>query len=161
MEMSKTLFLAVILVCLGIAQGVEAKGVIVYHNGPTVSKVVDLPAETIVEDLHVNLGVMYDQFGLFWLPVWNYGEPKYVLIDDAEETYWDLSSDDLNFIKEEYNVEIEDTPTIPFWTQVGLKPVIAGLLGFIVWGQFRKKEEKEDNEEIEEEVDEEEEEAIK
>jgi len=152
MEMKKVLMLVCVLVFMGITQEVEAKGVIIYHNGPTISKVADLPTEATIENSHVNLGVMYDQFGLFWLPVWNYGETRYVLVDDAENTYWDLDEEELQSIKEEFSLDVSNEPSVPLMSQVGLKPVIAILLGFIVWGQFgKKKEEKEENEEVEEE----------
>lgn len=134
-----------LLFILGVAaitQEAEAKGVIVYHNGPTISKVADLPEDATIDDTHVNLAVMYDQFGLFWLPVWNYGDTKYVLVDDTENTYWDVDEKLLETIKEDYSLDVAATPSIPFLSKVGLKPIIVLIALYFVWSAlFSKKEE--------------------
>ena len=155
--MKKSIFaLLFSLVLLGASQEISAKGIIVYHNGLQVSEVEKLPAEAILDGQHVNLGVSYEQFGLFWLPVWNYGEPQYVLISDDEETYWDLDEELLSGIKEEYSLDIPDTPEIPLWQKIGLKPVIILLIAFIIWGQFGNKPKEEEEETLSKESPEEE-----
>ena len=68
----------------------SAGGVIIYSNGEKVEVVSKLPAEAVIDNSHVNLGVMYEQFAIFWIPVWNYGDVKYVLINDKGDTYYDL-----------------------------------------------------------------------
>ncbi len=139
--MKRILSLLVVLIFIGATQKAEAKGAVVYHNGPTISKVADLPEDANIDGTHVNLAVMYEQFGLFWLPVWNYGDVVYVLINNAEDTYWDVDAELLQSIKTEYNLNIPDTPEIPFWTKVGLKPVLIILLIFMIWSQIRSKKE--------------------
>lgn len=124
------------LFLFGFSQNASAKGALVYHNGLQVSKINDLPAEAIIDGQHVNLGVSYEQFGLFWLPVWNYGDTNYVLISDDENTYWDLDEELLTQIKEEYNLDIPDNAQIPLWQKIGLKPIIILLLLFFIWGKI-------------------------
>lgn len=75
------------------AQDIQAKDVVVYHNGPKFETLKELPADVILEGKHVNIGVAYDQFGIFWLPLWNYGTPEYSLVSDDEETAWALTSE--------------------------------------------------------------------
>jgi len=75
------------------ANTASARGIIFYSNGEKVEAVKQLPDSAIINDEHVNLGVMYKQFSIFWIPMWNYGETKFVLINDKKDTYYDLTSE--------------------------------------------------------------------
>ena len=73
-----------------VATPASARGVIVYSNGEKIEVVQKVPAEVLFEELvdeHVNIGVMYNQFSIMWIPMWNYGETVHVLVNDAEDTY--------------------------------------------------------------------------
>ena len=107
------------------ANSVSAKGVIIYSNGEKIEEVKQLPDSAIVNDEHVNLGVMYKQFSIFWVPMWNYGETKYVLINDKKDTYFDLTPEEFEMLKTEFNVDVPKTPVIGFWNKTG---------GKIIWG---------------------------
>lgn len=143
--MKKIILFIFMLFCLGALQQVEAKGVIVYHSGIHLETRDKLPTDAVVDGTHVNIGVAYDQFGLFWMPVWNYSEAQYVLVSDDEETYWELDADTIAQLAKEYNVELSEKPSPSLWNKVGLKPVLALLLVAIVWGYLpgKKKESEE------------------
>lgn len=137
--MKRFILAILILFSIGSLQKIEAKGVIVYGLGETVSKTQDLPEECTLGDEHVNLGVMYEQFSLFWMPIWNYGDVQYVLLNDKEDTYWDLDEEMIETLKSDFGAEMDETPSIPFWTKVGGKPIIILLILFIfVRGRFSK-----------------------
>jgi len=126
---------------------VSAKGIIFYSNGEKIEVVKKLPDDAVMDDgEHVNLGVMYNQFSIFWIPMWNYGETKYVLINDAKDTYYDLDAEDLEMIRSDFNVKISDKPSIGFWNKIGGK-LIWGLLivaaGFGYWTTRKDDEEAE------------------
>lgn len=144
--MKKILFLLFALFTFGATQTIEAKGVIIYHNGPQVSQVAELPEEANIDETHVNLGVMYDQFGLFWLPVWNYGNPQYVLINDSKDTYWDIDDEFVQQLKDEYTLEIPQKAEIPLFQKIGLKPIIILVILYFVWGAIKPKRKEEDTE---------------
>jgi hypothetical protein len=107
------------------ASPASAKGIIIYSNGEKIELFKKLPSEAVIDDTHVNLGVKYDQFAIFWIPMWNYGETKYVLINDEKDTYWDLDTETAELLKTEFNVDIPQKPTIGFWNRIG---------GKIIWG---------------------------
>ena len=121
-------------ISLLISQNAEAKGVIIYHDGPRFKTVEQLPTEWEIDGKHVNLGVAYEQFGIFRLPLWNYGETRYILVSDDEESAWELDGKQLAELKSEHNLNIPENPLIPFWEKVGLKPVVIILLLLIIWG---------------------------
>lgn len=127
-------FILAILILLGIGsfEKAEAKGVIVYGIGETVSMVQELEEDCTIDDEHVNLGVMYEQFSLFWMPIWNYGDVSYVLVNDKEDTYWELDDEMIETLKTEFNVNLDEAADIPFWTKVGGKPIIILLILFLV-----------------------------
>jgi len=116
---------------------------IIYSSGQKIEMVSKLSEEAILNDEHVNLAVMYDQFAIFWIPVWNYGEVKYVLVNDKKDTYYDLEDleIDIEMLKEEFDLNVPNTPSISFWNKIGGKIVWAALIGVIVFGagMFRKK----------------------
>ena len=142
--MKKVLLLLLFIVVISITNKAEARGVVVYHNGPTYNVTEKLPADCVIDGDHVNLAVMYKQFGLFWLPIWNYGTPEYILLSDNEKDYWELDKETLDSIKSTYNISIPDEPSPSLWNKIGLKPVIIILLILIIWSMFKSKPEDED-----------------
>jgi len=141
--MKKILFITLLFFTIGTLQ--KAHAVVIYHNGNTFVTTEKLPADEVVNGQHVNFGVAFEQFGLFWLPLWNYGEVKYALISDNEENAWILADDEVAHLKEEYNLQIAAMPSIPLWHQIGLKPVILLLIIFIIWSEVSKRRKSEDD----------------
>lgn len=144
--MKKLILLLFTLFVFGAIQETQAKGVIIYHSGPNLEVVKQLPDSAQIDSAHVNLGIMYDQFGLFWCPVWNYSEAKYVLVNDAENIYWDLDEEDLAWIKENTDAELDAKPSPSMWNKIGIKPVLALLGVGIIWAYIPSKKKEEDEE---------------
>lgn len=143
--MKKIILFIFIVFCFAISQNIEAKGVIIYHNGPNLETVEKLPTDAKLDDgTHFNLGLMYDQFGLFWMPVWNYSDAKYVLVSDDEKTYYELDKAQLDELSKEFNIQLKDNPSPSLWNRIGLKPVIVLLVVAIIWGYLPSKKKKEE-----------------
>ena len=121
--LSLTLFVALFFT----ANTALAKGIIIYSNGEKIETVKKLPDSVVINNEHVNLGVMYKQFAIFWVPMWNYGETKSVLVNDKKDTYYDLGEEDIKTLKTEYSVDVPNKPVIGFWNKTG---------GKIIWGIF-------------------------
>lgn len=133
--------------CLSIAAApkASAKGLIIYSNGEELKTLHELPEEAKMDDgTHVNLGVHYESFSLFWMPVWNYGEYKYALVNDAEDTWYELSEEELKALATEYKLDLPATPELPLLTQIGLKPVIIIVVLFFIVSYFLPNEEEEE-----------------
>ena len=98
-----------------------------YSYGQKIEVIKNLPSQAVAGNKreHVNLGVMYQQVAIFRVPTWNYGEIKYVLINDKKETYYDIDEKDLEILKTKYEVNVPDKPAISFWNKIG---------GKIIWG---------------------------
>lgn len=136
--MKLRLLLMCMLISFSITK-VNAKGVIFYSTGETVEKVMDLPQReefTLqTEDgrlIHANLGIMHEQFSIFWVPLWNYGKEKYVLYNDTKQgeydyTYCDLTRDDVAYLQSQFG-GIPVVPELSFWTVYGGKIVAVIIL---------------------------------
>jgi hypothetical protein len=123
-------------------------GVFIYSNGEKIDVVMQLPDSLVLDEGHVNLGVMYDQFSLFWIPLWNYGETRFVLINDSEDYYYDLDEEDIQMIEAEFGIDIPEKARIGFWNKIGGKLVaIAIIVGIML---FRSRGGKEEDDEVEE-----------
>lgn len=123
-----------VLLCatLAYAPKASAKGVILYSNGETLKKLYELPEEAKLEDgTHVNLGMHYECFSLFWMPVWNYGEYKYALVNDAEDTYEELTVQEAQELGKQFGIDVPAEPSLPLLSQIGLKPVL--IIGLLIW----------------------------
>ena len=118
--------------------------------GDHVIKVLDLPntEEFVIEAEHNNaqqleymgqqkygdLGIAHKQFS-FVVPVWNYGEPEYVIyrekkMYDATSAKYierELSLEEVAYFHEMYGIPM--TPKIPFWDKWGGPLVLLFLIG--------------------------------
>lgn len=143
--MKKFILFIFMVFCLGAMQNLEAKGVLIYHDGPKLETIEKLPADAKMDDgTHFNIGIMYKQFGLFWMPVWNYSDAQYVLVSDNEKVYYDLNKEELAEVCQEFNVELKDNPSPSMWNKIGLKPVLVLLAIGIIWGYLPGKKKKEE-----------------
>ena len=128
-------------------------GAVIYSTGEKIDVVMELPDSAIIDDQHVNLGVMYEQFSLFWIPLWNYGETRFVLINDKEDYYYDLDAEDIQMIEDEFGVDIPEKPKIGFWNKIGGKLVlIAIVVGIMLFRNRNSGDEEEDEGDSEEET---------
>lgn len=128
----KVLFFTALLSVLSLSISAKGRIPILYGAGETVTKVLDLPTteefQIQTEDgmwHHANLGILHDQFSLFYIPLYNYGIEKYVLYTDEkvgeyDYTYADLSREEIRYIQDEVE-EIPLKPELPFWDVWGGK----------------------------------------
>ena len=128
------------------ANTVSAKGIIVYSNDEKIEVIKQLPDSATIDGQHVNLGVMYEQFSIFWIPMWNYGETKYVLVNDKKDTYFDLTAEEIQMMKTEWNVDVPQTAKIGFWNKTGGKIIWGFLILVIIYGWWSSRK---DNKEAE------------
>ena len=134
--MKKTILTISLFIAIFFSAISVSANVIIYSNGEKVEVVKELPEDAVLDGEHVNLGVMYNQFSIFWIPMWNYGETKYVLLNDAKDTYYDLDAEDLEMLRSEFNIKISDKPSIGFWNKIGGKIIwilVIALVIFVYW----------------------------
>lgn len=150
--MKKALLLLVLLCAsIGFATPASAKGVIFYGHGETLKTLEKLPADCVIDGQHVNFGMRYESFTLFWMPVWNYGEYKYALVNDAEDTWMELTVEEAKALGKEYKFEVPDQPTLPLISQIGLKPVLALFVLYLIYSGISNRKKKEQEGEVTEE----------
>lgn len=123
---------------------------VVYGDGDKISLVKELPKseEFIIQDAddecyHANLGVKYEQFSLFYIPIWNYGDYTYVLYAEdkkGEYLYASLSEEDIALLQSVFG-GIPDIPKLPFWDSVGGKLLILGIIIFFCFLGYRANKE--------------------
>jgi hypothetical protein len=142
----KKLILSLALACAFsfVATSVSARGVIFYSTGEKIEIAEKLPEEFVFQNgEHMNLGVMYEQFSIFWIPVWNYGETKWVYVNDKRDSYDDdVTAEELEMLRTEYGIDIPDEPKIGGWNRVGGKIIwgiiILGLIALWWWTREKK-----------------------
>ncbi|MDR1985124.1 MAG: hypothetical protein LBQ28_09950 [Prevotellaceae bacterium] len=144
--MKKTIILLLILGGLMTFSNRTAAGEIpiLYSDGLTFETQHQLPDSIIVDGKHVNLGIAYKQFAIFWIPIWNYGTTEYVLVSDNEKDAYDLSEEGLAWLKEEYNINTDKAPSISFWNKIGGKLIWGGFILLLIWGAIPSKKNKEE-----------------
>ncbi len=128
----------------------SAKGIpIVYSNGQKITVAQSLPDSVQINGEHVNFAVSFNQFAIFWIPMWNYGETKPVLLTDSKTTYYDIEEEDATYL-EQFGIDAGKTPKIPFWDRIGGKLIWGPLVLLILWGILpsRKKKEEPRHEEV-------------
>lgn len=150
----KKVLLLLVLLCASIGFATPAsakKGVIFYSDGETLKTLEKLPADCVIDGEHVNFGMRYESFAIFWMPVWNYGEYKYALVNDAEDTWAELTLEEAKALGKEYKFEVPDQPTLPLMSQIGLKPVFALFVLYLIYSCIPSRKKKEQEGEVTEE----------
>jgi len=97
----------------------------------TLAEVKDLPNE---EDLlesgsYLNFGYLYNEYGAVFVPIWN-TKGRYVLINEAKDSYYDLTDEQLAAIVKAYDIDTSGNP-LSFWKKIGGKIIIIVLIGFV------------------------------
>lgn len=135
--MKKVLLLLVFCLSISWAPKTFAKGIIFYSKGETLKILHELPEEAKLDDgTHVNLGMRYECFSIFWIPLWNYGDYQYVLVNDAEDTYAELSDQEVTEIAKKFNLDLPKTPQLPLMSQIGLKPIVLIIILFGIYSRW-------------------------
>lgn len=139
--MKKYLFGLVTVISLSLlsVQKAQAGIPVLYGNGLEFEQLATLPDSVTVEGEHVNFGLSFDQFSLFYIPVWNYGDVEYAVYADGSNTVYSLEEDELGYLIQEYGLTVEDNPQLSFWNRVGGKLTLGGaLLVILVFTLYRR-----------------------
>ncbi len=110
-----------------------------------IETTLDLPSETdfLGENKDpLNVGYRYNQINILWIPIWNY-EGEYCLINETEDTYYDLTEEEKTYLTENYEAGFEGSP-LSLWNKIGGKAIFAIILLFIIWGYLPSKNDKEE-----------------
>lgn len=89
----------------------------------------------------MNFGLTFEQFSLFYVPIWNYGEVEYALYDDANQTIYSLEEEDVAFLKDEYGWELDENPSLSLWNRFGGKLILLVVILLVVVGWIWKNKE--------------------
>ncbi len=138
--MKMRMFLLIVLLSACVHKA-DARGAIIYSLGEEIEKVMSLPysEEYTVEAsdgryYHADLGIIHDQFSLFWIPLINYGTEKYVLytdtkVGDYDQTYVELDSEEIQYLQQHFS-DIPTKPELPFWDAWGGKLLALAIIAF-------------------------------
>lgn len=132
---------AFVLALALLAAPAEARrATILYGNGPEFQKMYDLPDSVTLDNGHtLQFGIAFEQFSLFYVPIWNYGTTEYAVYDAADRTIYTLDAEDIADFQAEYGWELPKTPKLSFWNRIGGKLVallvIGALVCFGLWKQ--------------------------
>lgn len=114
---------------------VSARATIIYGNGPEFQELTVLPDSVKMDGHHVNYGIAFEQFALFYIPIWNYGEPEFAVYADGNSTIYSLEHEDLEYLQQEYGVAIDEASLkLSFWNRFGGKLVVLGVLVIALLG---------------------------
>ena len=101
------------------------------HGGEKIIEVKILPYTDEYTNSfgnHVNIGCIYKQFKIMFIPVWNYDIRwcAYSTVDEVK--YGELTKSDIDEIANSANITLPANPPIPMWDSYGGKLVFAGIL---------------------------------
>ncbi len=126
----------------------KAQSQIVYAWGDEkLHTVIDLPNDetTYDEDLggYMNVGYFYKQLWVLWVPMWNWDGQYCILKEGDNDSYTPISAEELEYIKEAYNVDLPSNP-IPFWDKIGGKLIWLAVIALLIWGSAGKAKKKDE-----------------
>ena len=143
-DIFKSLAIAFVLFFVG---SVKATAIpILYSDGNHVDNVMNLPYSEEFEmtyggrSYHGDLGIMHKRFSIFGVPIWNYGDCKFVLYNEIgdEYVYVNLDEDAMEYLREIYP-DIPSEPSLSFWETIGGKLVVLVVLYIIfLFGSEKK-----------------------
>ncbi|MFK8044083.1 MAG: hypothetical protein AB8B72_01210 [Crocinitomicaceae bacterium] len=138
--MKKLSILTAVLVLTSFSSHARAK-IPVCFPCEYIETTMELPAEA-AEDLGeaLNIGYKYNQINILWVPIWN-KDGEYCLVNEAEDTYYELSEEQKTYLTETYDASFEGSP-LGLWDKLGGKVIIAIILFIILYGYLpgRKKD---------------------
>ena len=142
--MKNRILLIMTAVLLMTASEAKAGIPIIYSNGEEIEKVLELPQKDEFEIqasngnwYHADVGILHKQFSVFWIPLINYGEEKYVLysntkVGEYDFTYAELDQDEIEYLQKEFS-GLPSTPELPFWDAWGGKLLLLLLVLIVFW----------------------------
>lgn len=96
-----------------------------------INKVADLPKTeeyTDDEGRHYDIGTLHKEFTLFFLSVYIIDEPKFVLCDESEEHYIDLTDDEMEAVLEINDLDYDELCQISAFTRYGGKAIFGIII---------------------------------
>ena len=109
-------------------------------GGEKIQLVEDYPDNTLYEEEgeYLDLCVLYKQFWILWIPLWNW-EAEYVLATLGSDSYYLIT--DSKIIKEIEDQHGAPEETISFWNKIGGKITFTLLaVGLIAMRIIRSRE---------------------
>ena len=111
----KCIFL--VLAAMLVSMPLYAKKPLTFSSGEAMTKLCELPAE-----YGFAFGVIYKQFELSGLPIWNYDKRFCGYVDEAN--YFALTQEEANNIINKENIKLPPFMGIPYWDLFGYKLTI-------------------------------------
>ncbi|MCW3465977.1 hypothetical protein [Chitinophaga nivalis] len=143
--MKKTILLSLIIT-LGTINYVSAKAKIpLCIPCQTLQTIEELPTGAEIQKLagqKVNLSYINDEYGFFWIPVWN-ANGRYVLSDISNNTFLEIDEQAARLLKEKHDFSIETAGNpLSFWKKIGGKLVFLSIILLLIWGNVSSKNKK-------------------
>lgn len=138
----KKIFLTSLLFVLTITLSHARAKIPVCFPCEKITKVTELPNQDQFKDEHgkkLFLGYMYQEYGIIFIPAW-ISDGKYVLTNEAEDSYMEINPEDKKFFETELKVDMTKNP-LSFWKNYGGKAIYLLIIGIIVFGMFSKNDE--------------------
>ncbi len=122
------------------SQTVHARrGAIVYGTGPTTQSLYKFAEPVEVEgdsQTYTDFGIVFEQFSILGVPIWNYGETTYALYSESATTidYAEITNEDLKEVLVDFEIpgEFSAEPSLSFWNKIGGKLVVLAVFGALV-----------------------------
>ncbi len=110
-----------------------------------ISLVKDLPDDEELKqgNSFLNLGYIYEGYGVLFVRAWN-KKGRYVLTNKEKTVYYEIDENQLEGIKQKYNLELSSNP-ISFWKKIGGKLIYMIIIGLIIYSKFFSKDEDEED----------------
>ena len=142
-----TLFFAFGALLFLSCQTVSARGVkIPFGDREVLNKVADLPdTEEYKTDTgnYIDLGTIHQEFNIAYiLPLYIEQEPRLVGYCEKEDTYYELTEEQLSAILKENNLDGEKLNKVGFYSRYGGKIVGLIIIALIIWGFIPSKKKK-------------------
>jgi hypothetical protein len=96
-------------------------------GGETITKIVDLPnnKDYMLNDLYVDIGIVYKQFKIIAVPILNY-DKRWCLFSGS--TYWECEKAEIDEIASGIGITLSRGMELPFWDAWGGKLLLLGIL---------------------------------
>ena len=125
MKSTAPIFLALVLYYVPGTAEARYTPVLFGWGGETVHKVVespDTPRFLWEDDTYVDAGALYKTFTVFFVPLWNY-DIRWVGYIGKSDEYLEFTQVELEELAAGANIELPQSPSLPFWDSYGGKLV--------------------------------------
>ena len=135
-----------ILTLLGSAAFAKGAPVFFSWGGESFYKVADLPDtyEYQFNSDFVDIGVIYSEVQIFFLPVWQYDMKYVAIIPNDSDSYYDLSNEEVMDLAASAGISIPPISQVKldFWTAWGGKIALVLLISlFVMYVMYSAKKE--------------------